>query len=93
MACKAVFTTNISPPQPNVNPSLNPNLIQQSPFATHDELAKTLFILKEIINLFTSATSVDNVFAKLAEAKAPDDKFFILLNGLAKSKTNQTNHE
>ncbi|GIY49032.1 hypothetical protein CEXT_149161 [Caerostris extrusa] len=85
----SALSTNIAPIQTNVNPTINPNLIQQSPFFNNDELHKTLYILKEIVNLFTSTTSIDSVFTKLSEAKAPEDKFFVLLNGLAKSNPNQ----
>ncbi|GIX98305.1 hypothetical protein CEXT_362741 [Caerostris extrusa] len=78
-------SSNTTSPQSNVNPIFNPNIIQQAPFFNHDEIHKTLFILEAIDNLFTSSTS------KLAETKAPEDKFFVLLNGLAKSKSTQ-NH-
>ncbi|GIY06952.1 hypothetical protein CEXT_334361 [Caerostris extrusa] len=85
-----VLSSNITPPQTNPTPTINPNLIQQAPF-NPDELHKTLYILKEIVNLFTSTSSIDSVFNQLSQAKAPEDKFFVLLNGLAKS-TSSKNH-
>ncbi|GIY51503.1 hypothetical protein CEXT_438041, partial [Caerostris extrusa] len=65
------LSSNTTPPQSNVTPTINPNIIQQAPFFNHDEIHKTLFILQEIVNLFTSSSSIDSVFTKHAEAKAP----------------------
>ncbi|GIY57486.1 hypothetical protein CDAR_171921 [Caerostris darwini] len=83
------LSSNITPLQSNITPTINPNIIQQAPFFNPNEIHKTLFILKEIFNLFTSSSSIDSVFNKLAQAKAPEDKFFVLLNGLAKSNSTQ----
>ncbi|GIY87212.1 hypothetical protein CDAR_221921 [Caerostris darwini] len=77
-------TSNITNP-----PTITPNLLQQAPFFNPDELHKTLYILKEIVNLFTSTSSVDSVFKQLSQAKATEDNFLVLLNGLAKSTSSQ----
>ncbi|GIX91331.1 hypothetical protein CEXT_203471 [Caerostris extrusa] len=58
-------------PQTNPTPTINPNLIQQAPIFDPNELHKTLYILKEIVNLYTSTSSVDSVFNQLSQAKAP----------------------
>ncbi|GIY63028.1 hypothetical protein CEXT_484561 [Caerostris extrusa] len=70
-----VLTSNITPSQTNLAPTITPNLIQHAPFFNPDELHKTVYIIKEIVNLFTSTSSVDSVFNQLLQAKAPEDKF------------------
>ncbi|GIX66863.1 hypothetical protein CEXT_170181 [Caerostris extrusa] len=55
-----------------------------------DELHKTLYILKEIVNMFTGASSISTIFQQLHLAKSSEDKLFVLCNGFVNN--NLTNH-
>ncbi|GIY68421.1 hypothetical protein CDAR_525841, partial [Caerostris darwini] len=55
-----------------------------------DELHKTLYILKEIVTMFTGASNVTSIFQQLHQAQSPEDKMFVLCNGFAAKKPQTT---
>ncbi|GIY97520.1 hypothetical protein CEXT_368691, partial [Caerostris extrusa] len=66
------------------------DLVHQRNGLEEQELHKALYILKEIVNMFTGASNVSTVFQQLNQAKSSEDKLFVLCNGFTNNKSQQT---
>ncbi|GIZ00210.1 hypothetical protein CEXT_531521 [Caerostris extrusa] len=68
------LSTNLTSTQTSLAPAIPLNQSNSDTIFSPDELHKTLYILKEIVSIFTSSSSVSTVFQQLNQAKTPEDK-------------------